>query len=691
MTDDAAGAAPRKDINERSVGGWGAYHRDGAALALAVMIAALCVLTVAFNRRRGDYSRFGDVGMFSTEGAMKYRYMKQVALGGEIPERDLDAEFPEGIRPWAEVPLFMEVIAGRAYRILGAGMAVHEFQLVFISLWTALNLIPLYLWARWMTGSRLAAVCAAALYATCLSYLFPRLVFAYAKEDFSLLPIFAGCYLLLRAMAGSSDNADGACCNAPLQYGDEARAAAGRAILAGAMWLLAMANWHLSQFYFMIFLCGMAACVALSAWTQFCEMPRPGAARTMGLTLLVVGAGSFGIPCLAETGFAAGPAFCLGLAVIAALVFMEKRPDRLRLTPLVLIGAFVALFLIAGAISGRASVNAYSHVYSAMRFKLTEFLSGGKPPDPTPYDWEGMVMSCGPFKRMTLDIAWKNFGALFALAPIGFALCAAGWRRRKEIKIAEFMTTFLVASLFGLMLLMQRMDRPMVFFAAIFAALIWPPSKSDARRREREGNRNMFLCLMIAGLIWNANVFKQHGMTLERQTMESRSWWFPTVKWIRANTPEDACFAGPFPIMPAILLDTGRRTAFHSDFEIVRTRRKVMSFENTFFQSDDALWKWCRINRVDYLLIVENMLTDTTPEGMRYRTKNIRVGKSSVAYGLVFAPERLEMFELVFSNEGFRIYRVMPGGDKTANKPSARIPWNYDKWFGQGADLGIGP
>jgi len=642
-----------------------------AALCLLVLLCIQCACTAAFNHSRIGYSRLSDVRLFSTESALKYRYAKWIALGGRVPEVDVDQEYPNGIRPYEEVPLLMEILAGRAYRLVDFGLPFHEFLLRFVALCAGLNVIPLYLWSRRFCRSRAAALLGVLVYLSCVDFLHSRFVFSYLKEDFSFFYITMGAYLFVRA-AESRDAAD--------QYW--------RAVPAAVFWAVALGNWHLSQFYLLIFLAALAGHAALQFARDDADAA-DGLRRALYVLMPGLAVASIGFPSLRKSGFAFGPAVALGLGLAGALLAFRLK-GRSVLVAVVLVAVVLAVLGLGHLLTGSRHARTYAHVYSAMRFKVAELVSRSRPLDPGPYSWEGIAMTAGPFRRPSLKEAATNLGAAFWLAPVGFAMMAAGAWRRRQAALAHTVTLLMSLALSGLYVMMIRTGRSLCFFAALLAssALVAEPGRRSEARRKRLLAAQA--ALLVGALVWNLHILQAELPRFGERSVERTSAWMPVVKWVRGNTAPDACFAGPFSAMPGLLLDTARPVAFHSDFEIPRNRQTVERFEHAVYGREEALWDWCKDRGVKYLLYSPSYVM-AVDKGPRYRTKNLTLPADSAAVELAFHPERLERFVLCFSNEAFRIYRVLPVGQTASNQAQVRMPWDYSALKRLGADLRISP
>ena len=114
-----------------------------------------------------------------------------MAAGQPLPDVDLAAQWPEGIRPARELTLLGEWGMAAAYRCakgLGLAFPFHRFAILYVSLLTSLAIAVVYLVVRLAGGSRAGGLLGAVLFAFAGAH-FDRVRWM-ESEYFGLLPLF---------------------------------------------------------------------------------------------------------------------------------------------------------------------------------------------------------------------------------------------------------------------------------------------------------------------------------------------------------------------------------------------------------------------------------------------------------------------------------------------------------------------
>lgn len=112
-------------------------------------------LKLTIFKQQPMYDSKSDVGLFTTESAFQYRYAKMVSEAKAIPSFDKKAQWPEGIKTFSELTVFMEYVCGITYRIIRVifpSMQFHVFIAYFLSIFTSLVIIAVFLGVK-ITGA----------------------------------------------------------------------------------------------------------------------------------------------------------------------------------------------------------------------------------------------------------------------------------------------------------------------------------------------------------------------------------------------------------------------------------------------------------------------------------------------------------------------------------------------------------
>ncbi|MDT8287952.1 MAG: hypothetical protein RQ748_12655, partial [Elusimicrobiales bacterium] len=214
------------------------YRGPAAALLLLLALyAAFSLFKVRLYQLSPGFDPADDTAFFWSESAFQYRYAKMISLGLPIPETDKAAQFPEGARPREEFTLAMEPLSGGLYRLLfggGEGPPFHVYLAWFISFYTSLTLLAVYGLGAALGGGRAGGLIAAFFYVSArISW--ARAVNGFNYEDFALPLIFGGLAFFVKAMK------------------EEGRTRTVHSVLSAVLTAAALAGWHFSRFYLLVF------------------------------------------------------------------------------------------------------------------------------------------------------------------------------------------------------------------------------------------------------------------------------------------------------------------------------------------------------------------------------------------------------------------------------------------------------
>lgn len=633
------------------------HYIELAAAALVLLMIALSVWwRFGLFLAHPNFESPDDRLLFSTESAVHYRYAKMVARGEPIPVVDRGLQAPDGIDPDRSFTLLEERVAGRIYRFLSGadltGEPFHVFLARFLALVPALSIGVVYLAGRIVWRGAVPALIATALY-TVSPMAFNRTAGNFLREDFALPLLFLFHTLFLAALAaGRADGKGGERANRPRRAALLLGAAAGAAALA------ALASWHLSRFFLLVFALQLPLLALVAG--------RLDALRDAVLPVLLFAAlGGATVPVLVEKRFLLSEGMLILYASAGTLVAAARSGWSGRRTALVMFAAAAALAAGAHFAAGNAD---YSHVFALVLNKI-RFL-GQKPADPALLPYEARIFWLGPFRSPGAVYLVTQAAVLLVAGVAGGAILvrrAAGGRiGAAALSILVFLAVSLVQFLF-----IQRSGPLFAFYAAV--AAVAPVGRFGAGGRPARAYAAPAI-LVAAALFSLWHVSARGDSPLDRWARqrfpESRNAAVPNlwnnrklVEWIDYATGPNAVFASYFPTGPMILVYADRPTVLHPMFESADMRRRYRLFLEALYTDEKTLAEFCRRYQVDYLVYEANLALDRTTDGQLYVSGRRALPAASPAAAFQFDPERLRLFRLVYQDSYYRVFRFAESGD----------------------------
>ncbi len=616
-----------------------------AVMALLFMVSVH--LKVRHSLQLPRYDPQDETGYFKVESAFQYRYARMVSRGERLPEFDVDAQHPEGVRVEAELTTLMMRLTGWSYR-LWPFSGPRDFRL-FVILWVAvvssLSVPAFYGLAARFSKDAFVALAGTALYAVSWPSL-SDLIGSYAFPTLALPLIFGSLHFFCAAADPENPRP------------------AANAGAAGLLMALALASWHVTRFYLAAF-----NLAAILVW--WCRR-RAGVERlriVLGIQMACLTVAALAFTTLRETSLLLSPGLWLGAAALAA-TWGGPRP----LLAVILVGAGIQ------AAPWRSGVEetAYGHVWSLLYAKLRFLLV--KPDDPSRLDPDARLLWVGPFNSPEAGFL------LFSFLPLGLATLprlADMLRRSPDSRpgaggaIVDVMT---LLSLAGTAMI-SRLTPVFAFFlglsslratprrwlaAALLALAVLEGFKSYAPASRL--NPFMRLSAPFSGP-------QRRPVTLLSAEREVLSW----LRERGGGKPVLAHFGFSGPI----LAYAGTPTLLNPKFESASSRRKSLAFMDALYKDEETFHRFCADNGAAYFIYHTGYILDETGDGPRYAAAAMRLSPDAAAVRFHFQPEALKRFRLRYQNEDFRIYAT----DLSA--PSAKVPPSpvYDlAQFGPGTE-----
>jgi tetratricopeptide (TPR) repeat protein len=626
-----------------------------------VILAGLFCLNTAIKVRL-----YPDSPLYMSDSAMRYRYANMIANNETVPVVDEKIQAPEGLRVRALDFLFEDETAGLSYRLLSKfnhGLSFSVYLKWFVCTFSSLLVLAVFLVGASVWESRPAGLVAAAFYAVSIPS-FERIIGNYLREEFALPFIFFSLYFFLASIRSSSNRRQaevlGAC--------------------SGIFTFLALSSWHLSSFYFLVFIV-IAVLVAFSR-EELEPVMRP-AMYTVGFAVL---AGLVNEALRTKMFLVSFPMIIGYCMVVAYAIWLRSRMGRLGVAA-VFIPVVIASIVLVGLLSPNRQE--FGHVYSLVLAKI-RFLAD-KPADPARLPSEARLLWLGPFQSPSLFGFLYGFGVIFLVSLYPAAVMIHRWIRRRTAQTGE-MILYMSVAFFLLYLLIRRLEVFAIFFIVVLIGGICALVKG----------RRLVLALAVLLIIFGFETYKAFTfagetpiktalLKIKRPEVESPSIHdrdkAEIFRWIKTSTPDSAVFLARFPVSPMIVTYGERAAILQPVFETSQIRHKVLECASSFYGMEEDVYNVCRKYGADFVLYEANQLLDNSELGDRYLTNNLKTMTGSAAFEMQFAPERLQYFIPVCQTDYFRVFLVR-------DKPGPQVPRylmyspQYDPWLFMAGKMG---
>ena len=532
-----------------------------------------------------------EVGQFWSEFAFHYRFAKFFAENRDWSalSHDRSVQYPDTINDWAEFTVAMEVPVGLLYRWLQPAAPFHVFVVWYDCVVSSLSLFAIFLLARALWRSDAAGVFASALYATLYPSYGRTVKNLFLREDFAIPLIILALFFTVRALQER-------------KLHDQ--------VLAGLVWLAAMASWHLTQFVLAVAI-GAAVLVYLGKG----ETPR------IPWFVIVLASGSVIIPVLRAKQLFISPTFCV-LYALSLAVWINGGRKRAA----IVFGAWLVV-LVAISLWLQKSQSEYAHVYELFFAKLRYL--GVKPDDPARLPWEARCLWESAFNTATRGDWWRNLGWCLPLAIV------AGWKvGRMEVWKNVFIVFALL--LVPLAWMVVRYFTFLSFAAAVVAAGLMT-------------NRIWWRAVLLGATVGQFAILDFRPMDRTPVVPDN---YRPLVAWINEHTPTNAVILASISESPVILAYTGRPTVMHSKFENKAIRDRYRELLAAVYGSQAEFEAFAKKYGADYF-VFDNGFLLAGKDSRRYKAGKLGEFDPNCAAMLFF-----ERSDAAFSAKGYSVFRL---------------------------------
>ncbi len=598
-------------------------------LFLILLCTGVSFYKVRLQKRLPFFNPNDGLGFYWSESAFHFRHARMVAEGKAIPEIDVDIQYPEGLNIRRYITTLPDRVSGSLYRLLSPAIPLHVFLIYFVSIFSTLSVVAVFLAGRLLWRSNWAGFVSALFYCVTPASLARTTIGSLLREDFALPFIFLSFVCFVYTLREDR----------PIV-----------ALLGSLLLAIALASWHLTQFYLLIFVVGFVILFFLQKKHLF---PR------LGFTIFtaVTAAGALMLPVLRAKLFV----FSFPLMLSYAMLIPLWLPDRLTTNGFKrrLWAALAIIFFLAAALIVQKYAASHSHVWSLILAKLRFFTKVPQDPTLLPFEarvfWAAGFVTSTPKDVLVLLSSTGLFGviALFQLILRIFQ----NRNRREEIILVYFALSFLL-----LFFIIYRLHVFAVFFLSLsvgyFVTLKAGKTKIYA----------YFIMVACIALTVYSLRFVSDGASRPLQQSKNH-----LIRYIKANSAQNEAVLSSIQFGPDIAAYAQHPVILHSSFESKQIRDKVKQVYTSLYGSERDFYEVCKQYNASLFVYEAGMAIKSIPGTVRYFAANTSLAKNSAAALFQFAPEKLKYFGLVYQNGYYRIFRV---GEKTSTQKVQGLPYS---------------
>ena len=614
--------------------------------AWGILPTALCLLAlwgfwsgfrIARIRSLPNYNPRSDVGLFYSEGDVRYRYYRMFAdpavRRGElwrVMGRDTRLQYPEGVRPLREFTIGIEPFYGILRRYLAPSVPAHVFLVDAVAVYTGLSMLMVFLLTRQATGANGWGLLAAALYCTLVPSYQRTTGPGFLPEDFALPFVLAAGALLL-------------------PFGRPHRPATGLllGVAGGVAAGLASAFWHASQYPVALLAMALSLTAALTA-------RRPRRFHLVLAATISYAALALLVPVLRAKLFIVSlPAAAFWHWTLWSW-WPESRPSGTRRRIAAWGASLALLILLLGCLNPQG--RSYSHVFEYVRARLLHPI--GPPADPSGMSFAARMYWESPFLPPSLSQLVR--GLRFALVLLPFAL-VPGWRFRKAQGASIALCgQALVLLVWGL--LMRRflvLAAPYLAAASICGVALVHGSgipRTVLPGEDRHRGRTLVAALAVFAVVLNLVTIPPRST---RSMPASQAVISAVIDQARQNTGPDDAFFARLAWSSMLLAHCDRPVVVHPMWESAGSRHKYEALMSALFADEETFWRMLRKTHASYVLFDIAFAQGVAPGSARFKAG--RTGPMEPDWTITrcqFAPEMLNHLDLVWQDLNCRIFRV---------------------------------
>lgn len=612
------------------------------------------IILIALNAFIKIY-HFGDGRLYYSDAALRFHYAEMFSQGKKIPIVDKQVLYPEGLKVRTLIHLTMDWVIGNSHRLFFAKLPFTDYVKYFVCIFSSFSVLLVFLLGALIWQKKGSGLIAGVFYAIGIPS-FWRIAGNYLRESFALPFIFTALYLFSYSLISPSATRQ------KLML-----------FFSGVGFTLSLITWHLSQFFFTVFV-GFLICLFIlndnavkifkNLWLFFIPI------LLAGLTWQPISSKYFIL------------SFPLVMSIWLWLIAILGFKQNTYLKRIFLAFGFIPIYFILIRIFPRYFAE-YGHVFETIIAKIVNL--GHKPANPATLSFDARSIWMGPFASPgPLTIVFSIL-VPFLLAIIGW-LGSLNRNFFKQFDYNRLLISYFIIVFTILYFLVIRLEVFLFFFLAVAIGA------NLNLIREKKKLRQLLLISLIAGFLIESyktynfkQLFQTYYLKLAKEWLTKPtaygSDWERLSNWIKENTKPDQAILADVDISAMLLTYLDRPIIIQPIYENTIARQRAQECLNAFYQTETDFLKLFTRYQIKYVIYQQDLLLDYSKESNRYLTNNMKVKKNSVAYAMHFQPENLKRFALRYQTNTFRVYQVL---EKDEPKPiTPRFPYSpyFDSTF----------
>jgi hypothetical protein len=550
--------------------------------------------------------------IFTRESAFYFHFARQLAETGDLPEKDLKAQYPEGFDVEAGHNFAKGKLGAYTYRLFGSGrISFERFVRRFDAVFFCLGILPFFFLVRQMSGNEWISLLASGVYVIAMPALQRSTGAGFNMETFSIPLLFL--HLCLFVQGIRSDRI-------------------WISLLSGFCLAAAVAGWDFCQFYLLIL--GLFVFLSIFFLPEWQKLLRHFASLLPGLVLA-------GMVCgyLRRHQFLVSYGMLLAYPLTVWGTFFFKKPIK----KLYIAAAVVVVFSIL-AVSTFVFFDyskTYSHAGQKFYSKIKHLNS--KPLDPSKLSFTERIEWTPPFHSATEKYLRGTYPfvqmlryAVPALVPL--VLFAMGFFRGRR-EPSEALIIYNAVAFSVLYLMFVRLKVLLVVFFILALGIGWGYFNRLSGRR-RFALKTIWVFVLSGLLIFEIAAAVPVHRNVWKFVPESPGRMAALKGLVEAmskRTDEDSVVLADFNVAPVILAYAGRSIVLHPKFESSEMRERVRKYyEALFSDSEEELNRFCCRYGADYFVFTYYVWrTEKDDTGWVYSPKYIAgaIEKGYMPYG----------------------------------------------------------
>jgi len=592
---------------------------------LIIFIIGICFFGASLLKLYGFYNfspmaRQGDF-YFSTENAFQFYLAKNLAVNGKIEDFEQRLQYPEGFYIDENILLFMEKTTASLYRLFAIHLPFHRYVFIFISFFSSLSIITVFLIVLVATSNTIGALSATMVYSFSLGT-WARTIGSFAREDFTI-PLLAfyliGAFLILtekKKFLGSG--------------------------LISVTAFLSLVSWHLSSFFILLVLIIVFLILIFNEKYNNIKY----IFISTGIAYLLAGISAH--PLRAKGFFLSPAVICIVILIIS--VFLKKLWHS-KVIGLILLLSTLSIIIFLAQILLPSHSKEYGHVYGLILDKI-RFL-GIKPSDPSLMSNEARAFWMGPYDSPSWPVIVDYF-----LLPMILGLPSLIYLLIVQKKSTSIFLLILGAAWTVLTLLMARF----VVFGIFFLYIIFGLFVAAIFKSVRNWKVTLVILILTVGVSVGGFI-KLAQAPIRDELIDEEV--YSTLKYLAEQGKPGAPVLAPFGRSASIIAYTNKSSILHPMFENEPIRKKTLELTARFYGSVNEFMRMLNKYKVRYIWFLQGeILFISGKNSFRYMVGFTDISKKSPAYLLNFKPEELPFIKIIHQTSQHRIFLVLKPNEK---------------------------